>query len=41
LNCGAYLNELRRTKIGRYRVEKAKKIENIDSENWTKYIFNK
>ncbi len=40
LACGAYLNELRRTKIGKYRVKKAKKIENINSENWIKYIFN-
>lgn len=41
LNCGAYLNELRRLKIGKYRVKKAKKIEELNSKNWIKYIFYK
>ena len=40
LGCGAYLNELKRTKIGKYRIKKAEKIEKINSENWIRYTFN-
>lgn len=40
LGCGAYLKELRRTAIKKYQVEKAKKIKEINSNNWKKYLFN-
>jgi tRNA pseudouridine55 synthase len=34
LGCGAYLEELRRTKIGRYDVKDAYQLEDIIAENW-------
>jgi len=34
LGCGAYLDELRRTVIGEWRVEDAVKLEKLDEENW-------
>ncbi len=40
LGCGAYLKELRRTSIQKYKVKKAKKIREINSNNWKKYLFN-
>ena len=39
LACGGYIEELRRTKIGNFRVEKAKKLEEITSKNWHKFLF--
>ncbi|MCX7928783.1 MAG: tRNA pseudouridine(55) synthase TruB [Patescibacteria group bacterium] len=38
LGCGAYLNELRRTKIGKYSVYEADKLENIKPENWQGFV---
>ncbi|MCS7091798.1 MAG: tRNA pseudouridine(55) synthase TruB [Patescibacteria group bacterium] len=38
LSCGAYLNELRRTKIGKYSVCEADKLENIKPENWQRFV---
>jgi len=40
LGCGAYLKELRRTAIEKYKIKKAKKIKGINSNNWKKYLFN-
>lgn len=39
LNCGAYLTELRRTKIGRYNIEDAIKID-FFSENLNLFVTN-
>ncbi len=39
LTCGAYLEELRRTKIGDLSVEKAKKLSEINSKNWKKFLI--
>ena len=41
LGCGAYLNELRRIKIGKYSIGGAKKIEELNCNNWSKFLFNK
>ncbi len=35
LGCGAYLTELRRTKIGDLRVKNAVSLDDLDSNNWT------
>jgi len=47
LGCGAYLEELRRTKIGKFDVKKAVKIsclpnkkEKLKNSNWKKYLFS-
>lgn len=40
LGCGAYLQELARTKIGDYKLENAIELEKIDSENWQDFCFN-
>jgi len=40
LNCGAYLSELQRTKIGPYLLENSFDIEKINKENWTNYLFS-
>lgn len=39
LGTGGYIEELRRTKIGKFSVEKAKKLSEISSENWQKFLF--
>lgn len=39
LNCGAYLEELKRTKIGEYRVENSVQTDQLSEENWTEYLF--
>lgn len=39
LGCGAYLAELRRTKIGQYLVTKAVSPNELTAENWTEYLF--
>ncbi len=39
LECGAYLEELRRTAIGEYRVEKAVRPEELNPDNWTKSLW--
>ncbi len=38
LNCGGCIEELKRTKIGDFEVEKAKKLEELTSENWSKFL---
>jgi len=40
LNCGGYIEQLRRTKIGNFKVERAKKLEDLGSENWPKFLFS-
>lgn len=40
LGCGAHLRKLRRTKIGSYKLKKAKKIDQLKKENWKKYLFH-
>jgi tRNA pseudouridine55 synthase len=40
LDCGAYLEELRRTAIGNYTVKRAKKVKEIAQNTWKKYLFN-
>ena len=39
LGCGAYLQELERTKIGDYKLENAVVLEKLNSENWQKFCF--
>jgi tRNA pseudouridine55 synthase len=39
LGCGGYVEELRRTKIGDFKVEDAKKLEEINPENWQNFLF--
>ena len=38
LGCGAYLRELRRTKIGRFSIDEAQELDKIDKDNWKKYL---
>lgn len=37
---GAYLNNLKRTKIDKYKLDKAVKLYNLGKNNWKKYAFN-
>lgn len=37
LDCGAYLKELRRIKIGKFDVRSSVSLENISEENWKNY----
>lgn len=39
LGVGAYLSALRRTAIGDYNVQQAKKIDDVSSENWRQYLL--
>lgn len=39
LSTGGYIEELRRTKIGKFSVEAAKKLSEISPENWQKFLF--
>jgi tRNA pseudouridine55 synthase len=39
LECGAYLEELRRTKIGALRVEHSSKLDELTPENWPKKLI--
>jgi len=41
LNMGAVMYELRRTKIGKYDIQKAVQIEQLTKDNWQEYLFNK
>ncbi|MFH1610897.1 MAG: tRNA pseudouridine(55) synthase TruB [Patescibacteria group bacterium] len=40
LGCGAYLEELERTKIGKYDLKNSVKVEELTKENWNKFTFN-
>lgn len=39
LNCGGYLEELKRTKIGKYSVRKAIKLSKLNSRNWKNFLI--
>ena len=39
LNCGAYLENLKRTSVGPYREEEAVNIEKITVANWPEFLF--
>ena len=39
LNCGGYLYQLRRTKINGYSVHQAITLEQLTSNNWTKFLL--
>ncbi len=40
LGCGAYLEELTRVKIGRYKLSDAIGINKLDKDNWRKHLKN-
>ena len=40
LGCGAYLKELRRTKIGNYSLESATQLKNITRKNWKSLLID-
>lgn len=40
LGCGAYLEKLTRTKIGKFSIEDSIKINELNSQNWTKKIIS-
>lgn len=40
LGCGAYLKELRRTRIGEYDVKDSVKLGKLNKDNWKQYGFN-
>lgn len=39
LECGAYLEKLVRTKIGKFTLKKAISLSNLDSKNWQRYLI--
>ncbi len=39
LGCGAYVDELVRTKIGEFSIEKAVDLSKLNSQNWKEFIF--
>lgn len=41
LGCGAYLEELQRTKIGGYKLEDAVETKNLTKENWTDRLIDR
>ena len=40
LGCGAYLEKLTRTKIGKFTIGNAVKIDELNSQNWTKKLIS-
>lgn len=40
LGCGAYLEALTRTKIGKFSIENSSKIDDLNSQNWTKKLIS-
>ncbi len=40
LGCGAYLEALTRTKIGKFSIENSTKINELNSQNWTKKLIS-
>ncbi|OGM74525.1 tRNA pseudouridine(55) synthase TruB [Candidatus Woesebacteria bacterium RIFOXYB1_FULL_38_16] len=38
LGCGAYLSNLRRTKVGKYSIENAVKLSRLSESNWKEYL---
>ncbi len=39
LGVGAYLSNLRRTKIGRFAIDQAVKLDKIEADDWQTYLF--
>lgn len=39
LGCGAYLEELKRISIGKYKNKRAKLIKQLNAKNWKNYLF--
>jgi len=39
LGCGAYLEDLIRTEIGKYKLNDAHSLNEINNENWPSYLF--
>jgi tRNA pseudouridine55 synthase len=39
LNCGAYLEELKRGAIGDFKLEDAVEVEKLNPDNWDDYLF--
>ncbi|HTX86481.1 MAG TPA: tRNA pseudouridine(55) synthase TruB [Candidatus Nanoarchaeia archaeon] len=39
LSCGAYLAGLRRIELGKFKINKAVKLDKIKQTNWQKYLF--
>lgn len=39
LGCGAYLEKLVRTKIGKYKIEDSVKIDELNKENWQEFCL--
>ncbi len=39
LKCGAYLQNLKRTKIDKFNIEDAIQLSDITSKNWTNFLF--
>lgn len=39
IGCGAYLNKLKRIKIGNYKLKKAYNLDQIKTDNWQKLCF--
>lgn len=40
LGCGAYLNKLSRTKVGKFDIKDSVTLDKLNSDNWEEYIFN-
>lgn len=40
LGCGAYLEELQRTAVGKHTIDQAVYIEKINSGNWREYLYS-
>jgi len=40
LGCGAYLEELERTAIGKFRLKRCQKLEKLNKNNWKKFLFS-
>jgi tRNA pseudouridine55 synthase len=40
LGCGAYLEELVRTKIGKFSLEEAVELSKLNSQNWKNFLLN-
>jgi tRNA pseudouridine55 synthase len=40
LGCGEYLEKLVRTKIGKFNIENSVKIDELNSQNWTKKLIS-
>lgn len=40
IGCGAYLNDLKRTKIGKYKLESAVPLYKLNKENWKKHAID-